>query len=184
MLSRARVLCNSAHVLLERTSLEALDVRFLQRSFACSGRPLTRCIATAFVARFLISESAQHELQHLAFIARVRNSLSLSLSSFSAGYLSFSAGSLRLSLRLSWRLSLRLSLHLSLCVSLRLELSRSASRLTAASATISLFASASARFGLGFIINIAYSILHTSIYIFRNKFNAWITHFDYIMLCN
>ena len=112
MLPRARVLCNSAHALRERAPLQPLDARFLRRSLACSGRPLFKCIATASVARSLILESAQQKLQHLAFIARVRNSLSLSLQlSFSAGYLSFSAGSLRLSLRLSLHLSL------SLCVS-------------------------------------------------------------------
>ena len=141
MLSRARVLCNSAHVLLERAALEALDVSFLQRSLACSGRPLSRFIATAFVARSLISESAQHELQHLAFIARVRSSLSLSAFLFLCRLLSSSAGSASLSLSLDLSLSLRLSLRLSLSgplslrlslpprLSLRLRLSRSASSL-------------------------------------------------------
>ena len=85
---------------------------FLQRSWACSGRPLSRCIATAFVARSLISESAQHELQHLAFIARVRNSLCVSLS----------LPAISLSLPVLC-ISLCISLVVSLCVSLSAPLS-------------------------------------------------------------
>ena len=93
---------------------------FLQRSFACSGRPLSRCIATAFVARSLISESAQHELQHLAFIARVRNSLCISLS---LPAISLTLPVLCISLCISLGVSLCVSLCVFLCVSLSAPLS-------------------------------------------------------------
>ena len=99
MLSYARVLCNSARELLTRATLEALDPRLLRRPLACSWRLLSKI--TAVVARSLILESAQHELEHLVVIAHVYVSLSL-----------------RLSLRLSPRpLSASLSAT-SLCVSL------------------------------------------------------------------
>ena len=128
MLSHARVLCNNSDALRERALLQALDARFLQRSLACSKRPLSRCITTASVARSLILESAQHELEHLAFIARVCATLSLLLS-FSAGSFSFSAGSQRLSQRLFFCTSLSAALSASASLSLRLRLSRSATRL-------------------------------------------------------
>ena len=117
MFSYARVLCNSAREVLARATVEALDPRLLRRPLACSWRLLSK--STAVVARSLILESAQHELEHLAVIARVYVSLSLSPS--------LSALSLRLSLRLlslrllSLRLSPRLlSLRLSLRLCLRL----------------------------------------------------------------
>ena len=78
MLSYARVLCNSARELLTRATLEALDPRLLRRPLACSWRLLSKI--TAVVARSLILESAQHELEHLVVIAHVYVSLSLRLS--------------------------------------------------------------------------------------------------------
>ena len=118
VVTRARFLCNSAHVLLERPALEALDVRFLRRSLACSRRPLSRCIATAFVERSLISERAARAPAFGFHCSCVRNSLSLSA-------LSLSRSLCQLSAFLS--ASPRLSAPLSLCVSLSASASLSAS---------------------------------------------------------
>ena len=115
MLSHARVLCNRARELLARATLKALDPCLLQRPLACSWRLLSK--STAVFARSLILESAQHELEHLAVIARVYVSLcvfSLSLSLSTTLYLGLA---LRLSFSLSTSLFLRLFLSLSyLCV--------------------------------------------------------------------
>ena len=110
--------------------------RLSRHPLACSWRSLSTCNAS--VARSLILASAQHELQHLAFIARVRISLFLL------------CGSLSRSPRLSRR-SLSRPPRLSLVHRVSLSLVRRVSLSFTASLAFSSLASASARTSLGFI---------------------------------